>query len=311
MAISAVMVLNAFHGISTGAWTWWVWFSVLIGVVLIWVYTVRRALGKTLARRRTYHDRSSRLFTPPSSRLCSRFPSSTCSFFCPLIVVLRLTIIHSGNDHYLFQSAYFWFGLIITFFISMLPRYVAKAYRVHYMPNDIDILRIVHKQQPYRDLSTDPLAGGRFTDDGLLKPLDTLEKVPTRQQTRRREEDDLYVMQQRPLPHAHPLAAVGSRTDMSTGLPMGTDRGFDFSTEEGGVAIRRIQTNLSERNQDLGKSKSTRRLGASRLIPSSIRRSLHRPRSRSIQHQQLQQRPTSSSFAEEGAPQSPPSQRTP
>lgn len=37
-----------------------------------------------------------------------------------------------------------------------------------------------------------------------------------------------------------------SRTDMSTGL-VSVDRGFDFATEEHGVAMQRIQTNLSER----------------------------------------------------------------
>lgn len=41
MVIAAVIVVNAFHGISTSAWTGWVWFAVTIGVILIWVYTVR------------------------------------------------------------------------------------------------------------------------------------------------------------------------------------------------------------------------------------------------------------------------------
>ena len=40
----------------------------------------------------------------------------------------------------------------------------------------------------------------------------------------------------------------GSRTDMSTG-ERSIHRGFNFSTEENGVAIRRMQTNLSERRQ--------------------------------------------------------------
>lgn len=40
MVISAVMVVNMFHGITTSAWTAWVWFAVSIGIILIWVYTV-------------------------------------------------------------------------------------------------------------------------------------------------------------------------------------------------------------------------------------------------------------------------------
>lgn len=145
------------------------------------------------------------------------------------------------------------------------------------MPNDIDILRIVHKRQPDIDLEHDPLLGGRWTSDGVLKPYDAIEKRRSFAQRSSRAEEDLYPMQQR-LPHRPSLPAnVGSRTDMSTGLPM-TDRGFDFSTEEGGVAIRRIQTNLSE-HHDLsrGKAGGVRRR-ASRFIPSGLRRSLHQKR---------------------------------
>ena len=39
-----------------------------------------------------------------------------------------------------------------------------------------------------------------------------------------------------------------SRTDMSTGL-VTVDRGFDFTTEEQGVEMRRVQTNLSEKRR--------------------------------------------------------------
>ncbi|KAG8217698.1 hypothetical protein J3R82DRAFT_5854 [Butyriboletus roseoflavus] len=45
-------------------------------------------------------------------------------------------------------------------------------------------------------------------------------------------------------PHRTPV----SRTDMSTGV-RSVHRGFDFATEEGGVAMRRMQSNLSERRQ--------------------------------------------------------------
>lgn len=159
----------------------------------------------------------------------------------------------------------------------MLPRYIAKAFRVLYMPNDIDILRIVHKKRPDIDLEHDPLLGGRWTSDGILKPYDTIEKPSSQPQRSPRAEEDLYPMQQR-VPHRPTLPAnVGSRTDMSTGLPM-TDRGFDFSTEEGGVAIRRIQTNLSEHHDPSRRKSGGMRRRASRLIPSTLRRSLHQKR---------------------------------
>jgi len=56
--------------------------------------------------------------------------------------------------------------------------------------------------------------------------------------------DSVATMERRP--PVEPL--TGSRTDMSTGQ-RSVHRGFDFATEEGGVAMRRIQTNLSERRQ--------------------------------------------------------------
>lgn len=39
---------------------------------------------------------------------------------------------------------------------------------------------------------------------------------------------------------------AGSRTDMRTGLAF-VQRGFDFATEEGAMAMRRIQVTVSER----------------------------------------------------------------
>lgn len=52
------------------------------------------------------------------------------------------------------------------------------------------------------------------------------------------------------LPEGRPRPSIdvrsASRTDMSTGL-VSVDRGFGFAAEDDGVAIRRIQTNLSER----------------------------------------------------------------
>ena len=40
MVIAAVMVANMFNGLNTSAWTGWVFFSVSIGIVLVWAYTV-------------------------------------------------------------------------------------------------------------------------------------------------------------------------------------------------------------------------------------------------------------------------------
>lgn len=68
-----------------------------------------------------------------------------------------------------------------------------------------------------------------------------------------------------------------SRTDMSTGM-RSVHRGFDFATEEGGVAMRRMQSNLSERRQSnrylplLEEPKQSPKRKASLRIFSSLRR---------------------------------------
>lgn len=205
---------------------------------------------------------------------------------CPCLVsyVIRemlnlcLPCNHSGNDHYLFKSAYYWFGIILTFFVAMIPRYMAKAYRVLYEPNDIDIMRIVHKMHPDIDLEGHPLLGGRWSSDGVLKPYDTVGRSTSVSHRGARDEEDQFPMQQRSPTRPTLPGNTGTRTDMSTGLPM-TDRGFDFSQEEGGVAIRRIQTNLSEHHDPMRKQGSVRRR-VSRLIPSPLRRSVHHQQSK-------------------------------
>lgn len=41
MVISAAIAANLFNGLNTKFWTGWVFFSVSIGIILIWAYTVR------------------------------------------------------------------------------------------------------------------------------------------------------------------------------------------------------------------------------------------------------------------------------
>jgi phospholipid-translocating ATPase len=41
MVISAAVAANLFNGLNTRVWTGWVFFSVFIGIVLIFAYTVR------------------------------------------------------------------------------------------------------------------------------------------------------------------------------------------------------------------------------------------------------------------------------
>ena len=47
MAISAVMVASLFNGMNTNVWTGWVFFAVFLGIVLVWIYTVRQPFVHT------------------------------------------------------------------------------------------------------------------------------------------------------------------------------------------------------------------------------------------------------------------------
>ncbi|OCB86698.1 phospholipid-translocating P-type ATPase [Sanghuangporus baumii] len=179
MVLATVIVANLFNGLNTAAWTAWVFFAVSLGIVLVWAYTAIYSL------------------------------ISPGWFYVPVY----------GNDHYLFRSALFWLSIPLVTLLSLLPRYIAKAYVFNVRPTEIDKARRVRKLDP-----------SRKTRDQLLG---------------------------QPPPKGHGLAALassrrpsglGSRTDMATGI-RSAHRGFDFAQEEGGIAIQRIQTNLSERRQ--------------------------------------------------------------
>lgn len=141
-----------------------------------------------------------------------------------------------GNNHFLWPSAYFWFGILLTFLLAMTPRYLYKSYKFIFNPNDFDIMRWAKKIDPNRDFAKDAHTGGHLSH---LKPPATSgvssalgSAAPSRRSTFEGER-----------PGGQSLRTA-SRTDMSTGL-RSTHRGFDFAVEEGGPAMRRLQSNLS------------------------------------------------------------------
>ncbi|KAF8205548.1 phospholipid-translocating ATPase [Mycena galopus ATCC 62051] len=142
-----------------------------------------------------------------------------------------------GNDHFLFHSAYFWLCVPYTIILALLPRYLILAWQFGFNPSDIDTLRYIRKTNPERDIETDAQLGGAADLARLRRPLSnasrsTVASAPPRPSASgRRTSFD---------------PRIASRTDMATGL-RSVHRGFDFATEENGVAMRRIQTNLSER----------------------------------------------------------------
>ncbi|KAI9069193.1 phospholipid-translocating P-type ATPase [Trametes sanguinea] len=212
IAIAAVMAANLFNGLNTHVWTGWIFFAVALGIVLVWAYTA--------------------------------IYSAISPGWFPTFVY--------GNDHYLFRSPLFWFSILLVVILALTPRYIAKAYKLAFNPNDIDRARYIHKLDPNHDFTKDRHGG--------------LAQVSVASMRKR----NLGLGRHRPhLFHA-------SRTDMSTGM-RSVNRGFDFATEENGVAMQRIQSHLSERHQAVSPAPAKRRRGPSQLMHSfSLRRTLRR-----------------------------------
>ncbi|KAJ4478456.1 phospholipid-translocating ATPase [Lentinula aciculospora] len=210
-AVSGVLVSDIFTGMCASAWTWWLVFFVFIGIVVVWAFTfIYSALS-------------------PGYEFTNLW----------------------GFYYFLGASSYFWFGLIITFLLALAPRYLAKAYKASFIPDDIDIVRWIKKENPYFDF--------KHYDHHQSNPGIGLTEMKLRRRTSRL--DSFVELASRRLSRASSIVTLdppggrtrpsvdlrsASRTDMSTGL-VSVDRGFDFAAEDDGVAIRRIQTNLSER----------------------------------------------------------------
>lgn len=139
-----------------------------------------------------------------------------------------------GNNTFLWPSAYFWLCLPLTICLALAPRYLAKAWKFGFAPDDIDIMRYIAKMEPDRDVAHDAQLGGALKD--MVRPGTSLSRRSSHSES----------LASATFVRASVDVRHGSRTDMATGERV-ANRGFDFSTEEQGVAMRRIQTNLSER----------------------------------------------------------------
>jgi phospholipid-translocating ATPase len=204
MVIAAATAANLFNGLNTRVWTRWVFFSVFIGIVLVWVYTVR-----------------GRFFL---SFLCGHSNTTLQALYSLIAPGWFATPVY-GNDHYLFQSPIFWFGNLITILLALLPRYLYIAWTFGFRPNDLDILNWNYKYNPKMD--------------------------PTRvAQLYSEPEEDAHIQEDPTTPHSATSGPVrrssmqASQIDMSTGM-RSQSRGYSFAQEENGVAMRRMQSNLS------------------------------------------------------------------
>jgi phospholipid-translocating ATPase len=215
MVLSAVLTADLFVGLNTHVWTWWVFFAVALGIVLVALWT------------------------------------AIYSAISPGWIVTPIY----GNNARLWPSAYFWFALLLTVCLCLAPRFIAKAIKFGYFPDDLDIMRFNRKMYPERDLAQDA------QPSSALSAL----KAPASRSSRS--------LNSRARPSMDPR--IASRTDMATGM-RSVHRGFDFATEEGGVALQRIQTGLSERrtsNLHLRAPHSRKRSGT---ILSHFRKSMRR-----------------------------------
>lgn len=131
-----------------------------------------------------------------------------------------------GNDHFLFRSPIFWFSILITVLLALLPRYLYIAWNFGFRANDLDILNWNYKVRPNMDLIHETYLRHGETEEARppITPVTPHSATPGG-------------------PLGRP-SMQASQIDMSTGL-RSQSRGYDFAQEENGVAIRRIQSNLS------------------------------------------------------------------
>lgn len=201
------------------------------------------------------------------SHLLSVYQPQCCQAIYNIIAPGWFVTTVYGNNIFLFESAYFWLCLPITVCLALLPRYLYKAYTFAFNPSDIDTLRYVYKIDPHRDLAHDPQ---------LRSTLPSLKRRVTASLTSRtRSQSRIGSMTSLPRPSMDLRSA--SRTDMSTGV-RSVHRGFDFATEENGVAMRRMQSNLSERRQSSRNLATNSDSGANRGRRGTLGRVLSLPR---------------------------------
>ncbi|KAF7331909.1 Phospholipid-transporting ATPase [Mycena kentingensis (nom. inval.)] len=227
MALSAAMVANMYTGLTATAWTFWLFFALAFGITVIWGFT------------------------------------AIYSIISPGYAV---TVLY-GNHIYVLRSAYFWFGMLLTVILAFTPRYLFKAWKGLYQPNDMDTVRWITLNDKDRDLQQLHTRGRALA---AMKP-----RPPSVAASRASRRTSSIMTLERPRISIDFRSA--STTDMATGL-VSVDRGFDFATEEGGVALRRMQTNLSEkrasnRNLAVPENKAKGRMSFRRGLRSLTRKS--------------------------------------
>lgn len=156
-----------------------------------------------------------------------------------------------GNNQFLFKSAFFWLCQPLCVAIAILPRYLYRAWQTSYASGDLETLRYIRKTQPNLDMATalrsDHHGAAPRTSLSRCRPSSRGPRPVSISSTPSATPGMNYSVDTLSLALDTRRTPV-SRTDMCTGERT-VHRGFDFATEEGGVAMRRMQSNLSERRQ--------------------------------------------------------------
>jgi phospholipid-translocating ATPase len=185
--MASVLVANLFVGLDIRAWNWWIFVGVWLGPVLIFV-------------------------------------------FAPIYAAFPPTVIWTysyGNNHYLYDSAAYWFSGIMVVTLSLTPKIIWRHVRSIYFPTDIEIIRQVEKYDPTHDFVRDPAMPAQRAAQkyGVNVAGEDVE------QARQQQEEE-----QHPIYPMSPLHQVTSRAssmqhDMLTGSRTPV-RGYSFSAED-------------------------------------------------------------------------------
>ncbi|KAH9818620.1 putative aminophspholipid translocase [Melampsora americana] len=114
--VAVIIACNAFHALDQFAWNIYMTVSIFVGPILILLYT------------------------------------AVYSAFKPGFLWTEVY----GNNYYLWSAPYWWFGILFTVVLCLLPGYLVKYYREMYHPTDLQILRYIDRIDPEHDYKTDP-----------------------------------------------------------------------------------------------------------------------------------------------------------
>ncbi|TIB00265.1 hypothetical protein E3P94_01779 [Wallemia ichthyophaga] len=192
MIVSIVTGTNLLISLNARSWNWWIAFGMFFGIVLVWAFT------------------------------------GVYSALSPQLVWTNVW----GNDYFVFHSPLFWFCVIFTVIFSLIPRYLFKAYKFQFHPDDIHIMQYVQKKDDNHDFENDPLMQSHLQNAYY--------------------EDSEYP------PNRPSSARSGQRIDMRTGeRSSGRNATFNFDQEENGYALQRLQSHLSETSSQFHRRPST------------------------------------------------------